>query len=86
MSYNPSFADHQNLLEQVKEREMKIIKKEQHLERVTTAMFDKVSTEKRDKSRLKELRSGMDEEENENAETTKATMKMNILRLIHRLK
>lgn len=67
MSYNPSFADHQDLLEKVKEREMKIIKKEQHLERVTTAMYDKVSAEKRNEIRLKELRSGMDEEENENA-------------------
>lgn len=64
-SYNPTLKDHQALLEAVKERESKIIKQENHLDRVTTAMFKKVSANERDNSKLKELRSGMDDEENE---------------------
>lgn len=56
------------MIELVKEREKKIIKKEDHLERVTTSMFKKVSAGERDDFKLKELRSGMDEEEDENGE------------------
>lgn len=48
----------------VEERELKIIKKEEHLDRVTTAMFNKVSAADRDEFKLKELRSGLDDEEN----------------------
>lgn len=55
--------DHQALLEQVKERELKIIKQEDHLNRVTTEMFKKVSADERDTFKLKELRSGLDDEE-----------------------
>lgn len=55
--------DHQALLAAVEERELKIIKQEDHLNRVTTAMFKKVSAEDRDDFKLKELRSGMDDEE-----------------------
>lgn len=62
-SYNPTLKDHQALLAAVEERELKIIKQEEHLNRVTTSMFKKVSAEERDDSKLKELRSGMDEEE-----------------------
>lgn len=63
LSYNPSFKDHQNLLNLVKEREEKIIKKEQHLERVTTSMFKKVPTVERDIADLKEKRSGLDDDD-----------------------
>lgn len=55
----------------MKERELKIIKQEDHLNRVTTDMFKKVSADERDTSKLKELRSGLDdEEENEKASDT----------------
>lgn len=62
-SYNPTFTDHQKLLDEVKERELKIIKQEDHLNRVTTAMFDRIPASQRDSAKLKELRSGMDDEE-----------------------
>lgn len=62
-SYNPSFEAHQELLEQVKEREEKIIKREAHLNRVTTEMFNKVSVADRDSELLQEQRSGMDDDD-----------------------
>lgn len=62
-SYNPTLKDHQDLIKLVEDRELKIIKQEQHLNRVTTDMFKKVSAEERDSSKLKELRSGLDDEE-----------------------
>lgn len=42
ISYNPSYADHQDLLANVAEKEIKLMKEEAHLERVTTRMFKKV--------------------------------------------
>lgn len=42
MSYNPSFEDHQNLLHEVAQKEIELIKEEEHLNRVTTKMFRKV--------------------------------------------
>lgn len=42
ISYNPSFEDHQDLLQDIAQKEMKLIKEEKHLERVTTKMFKKV--------------------------------------------
>lgn len=62
-SYNPTLEDHLALMAAVEERELKIIKKEEHLDRVTTSMFKKVSAEERDDFKLKELRSGLDDEE-----------------------
>lgn len=41
-SYNPSFADHQDLLSQIAADEVKLIKQEEHLNRVTNKMFRKV--------------------------------------------
>lgn len=41
-SYNPSFADHQDLLAQVAADEVKLMKEEEHLNRVTNKMFRKV--------------------------------------------
>lgn len=61
LSYNPTLKDHQDLLSQVKEREEKIIKEEQHLERVTTSMFKRVPAVERDIADLREKRSGMDD-------------------------
>lgn len=62
MSYNPSLEAHQSLIEQVVDREESIIKKEQHLKRVTTTMFSKVTPEERDRRRLKEMSEGIKEE------------------------
>lgn len=45
MSYNPSLKDHQALLQEIAKDEMKLIKEEKHIERVTTKMFKKVSPE-----------------------------------------
>lgn len=42
-SYNPSFADHQELLQEVTQKELEFIKQQQHLNRVTTQMFKKAS-------------------------------------------
>lgn len=67
-SYNPTLKDHQDLLEAVKQRELKIIKQEEHLNRVTTAMFKKVPAEQRDIAKLKELRSGIDDDDDVNGE------------------
>ncbi|KAH8235431.1 hypothetical protein KR032_000181 [Drosophila birchii] len=65
MSYNPSAEDHQALIDQVVEREEGIIKKEQHLKRVTTSMFSKVTPEERDKRHLQEMSQGIEDEEQE---------------------
>lgn len=43
ISYNPSFEDHQNLLKDVVDKELKIMKEEQHINRVTRDMFRKVT-------------------------------------------
>lgn len=47
-SYNPSLKDHQTLLNEIAQKEMKIIKEEKHIERVTTKMFKRVPAEKRE--------------------------------------
>lgn len=41
-SYNPSYDDHQELLAQVAAEERKLMKEEEHLNRVTNKMFRKV--------------------------------------------
>ncbi|KAH8317053.1 hypothetical protein KR074_001263 [Drosophila pseudoananassae] len=68
MSYNPSLQDHQELLQQVVEREEGIIKKEKHLKRVTTSMFSKVTPEERDQRRVQELSQGMEDEQDDQEE------------------
>lgn len=67
MSYNPSKEDHEALIAQVVEREEGIIKKEQHLKRVTTSMFAKVTPEERDKRHLQEMSQGIEDNEEEEA-------------------
>lgn len=47
-SYNPSFEDHKKLLDEIVEKEQKIIKKEDHLNRVTRDMFRRISEKERD--------------------------------------
>jgi len=54
-SYNPSFEDHQKLIEKVILKEETIVKNELHLKRVTTDMFCKITEQQRDIENLKEL-------------------------------
>ena len=58
-SYNPSYEDHQSLLREVADEELKLMKQEAHLNRVTTKMFRKVSAEQRDKDALRENSEGL---------------------------
>ncbi|KAK1123844.1 hypothetical protein K0M31_008532 [Melipona bicolor] len=59
ISYNPSFQDHQNLLREVIQKEMEFIKEEEHLNRVTTKMFKKVSPEEKENNLIKEMSEGL---------------------------
>lgn len=43
MSYNPSYSDHQDLLNDIAQKELELMKEEAHLDRVTTKMFKKAS-------------------------------------------
>lgn len=43
MSYNPSLEDHQDLLQKVVAKEEAEKKQEEHLDRVTSAMFNRMS-------------------------------------------
>lgn len=42
-SYNPSYNDHQELLHEITQKELELMKQEEHLDRVTTQMFKKVN-------------------------------------------
>lgn len=57
-------------MKRVEEREEKIIKQENHLNRVTIDMFQKVPVVERDIADLKEKRSGLDSDNEDEAETT----------------
>ncbi|XP_065170091.1 LOW QUALITY PROTEIN: ribosome biogenesis protein NOP53 [Atheta coriaria] len=59
MSYNPSYEDHQDLLNLIAEKEKKIIKEEEHLKRVTELMFKKVTPAQRDANWLVEMTEGL---------------------------
>lgn len=50
-----------DLMKKVTDKECNIIKNEEHLNRVTTSMFSKVSAEERDLARLKELENAINE-------------------------
>ncbi|GBP28911.1 Ribosome biogenesis protein NOP53 [Eumeta japonica] len=63
ISYNPSYQEHQDLLQKVVEREQKLIKKEKHLERVTTRMFSKVSAQDKENQWKSEMSVGLLESE-----------------------
>lgn len=51
MSYNPSYGDHQNLLQEVANKELILIKEEKHLKRVTSKMFSRVTEDEKEVSR-----------------------------------
>lgn len=58
-SYNPSYKDHQDLLKTIAEEEIKVIKQEKHLDRVTRGMFRKVSADQRAKEWAVEMSEGI---------------------------
>nr|XP_033329970.1 ribosome biogenesis protein NOP53 [Megalopta genalis] len=58
-SYNPSYEDHQKLLQEIAEKELELMKEEKHLERVTTKMFKKVSLVEREKNFINEMSEGL---------------------------
>ncbi|XP_060533750.1 ribosome biogenesis protein NOP53 [Cylas formicarius] len=68
MSYNPSYKDHQDLLKQIAQKELSLIKEEEHLNRVTKDMFKKVTEEKRDTSWIVEMSEGLPSAEGTNIE------------------
>ncbi|XP_063380723.1 ribosome biogenesis protein NOP53 [Cydia fagiglandana] len=55
VSYNPSFKEHQELLQQVVQHEEKIIKRGEHLQRVTTGMFSKVTVQEKENQWREEM-------------------------------
>ncbi|GLV31885.1 uncharacterized protein CBL_07645 [Carabus blaptoides fortunei] len=71
-SYNPSFKDHQTLLNEIVEKEMKIIKEEKHIERVTTKMFKRIPAEKREQNWLVEMSEGLATNSTQNEDKTNA--------------
>lgn len=58
-SYNPSWDDHQQLLHTIAQEELKLIKEEKHLNRVTDKMFRKVTDEAKETNWLKESSEGL---------------------------
>uniref|UniRef100_A0A3F2Z4M6 Ribosome biogenesis protein NOP53 n=1 Tax=Glossina palpalis gambiensis TaxID=67801 RepID=A0A3F2Z4M6_9MUSC len=68
ISYNPSLDDHQKLILKVVEKEENIIKGEKHLERVTTRMFKKVTPEEKEAFHMREMRSGFEDDDNEDTD------------------
>lgn len=59
MSYNPSFKDHQDLLQKIAEKEKEIIKEEQHITRVTRQMFRKIPPDEKYQDWVKEMSQGL---------------------------
>jgi hypothetical protein len=55
MSYNPTYRDHQNLLQEVANKEFILIKEEKHLKRVTSKMFSRVTEDEKEVSRFVKL-------------------------------
>ncbi|KYM94512.1 hypothetical protein ALC62_14955 [Cyphomyrmex costatus] len=58
-SYNPSYDDHQELLHNIVQKELELIKQDEHLNRVTTQMFKKVSLQKKEENMMKEMLEGL---------------------------
>ncbi|XP_066144584.1 ribosome biogenesis protein NOP53-like [Euwallacea fornicatus] len=71
MSYNPSYRDHQNLLKAIADEEMKVIKVEEHLKRVTGNMFRKVAQTQKQGEWLVEMSEGMPSDTNKELEIKK---------------
>ncbi|XP_045504036.1 ribosome biogenesis protein NOP53 [Colias croceus] len=59
VSYNPSFQEHQDLLQQVVQHEEKMMKKEAHLLRVTNKMFRKITPQSKHNQWIEEMSVGL---------------------------
>lgn len=68
MSYNPSFEDHQDLLQKVAAKEEEEKKREEHLDRVTSAMFNRMSKEQSENQWLEEMSQGIQNKESKDEE------------------
>lgn len=65
MSYNPSLEDHQDLLQKVAAKEEAERKREEHLDRVTSAMFNRLSKEESEKQWMEEMSQGINKKSDE---------------------
>ncbi|KAI5741510.1 hypothetical protein M8J76_014345 [Diaphorina citri] len=61
MSYNPSLEDHQDLLQKVVAKEEAEKKQEEHLDRVTSAMFNRMSKQETEKQWMEEMSQGIED-------------------------
>ncbi|KAG6446166.1 hypothetical protein O3G_MSEX004275 [Manduca sexta] len=59
VSYNPTFQEHQELLQNVVQHEQKMMKREQHLNRVTTKMFKRVTAQEKENQWKEEMSEGL---------------------------
>uniref|UniRef100_A0A1B0D0C4 Ribosome biogenesis protein NOP53 n=1 Tax=Phlebotomus papatasi TaxID=29031 RepID=A0A1B0D0C4_PHLPP len=59
MSYNPRKVDYRSLIEDVVKNEEVLMKKDEHLSRVTTEMFTKMTAEEKEKQVLQEMSVGL---------------------------
>ncbi|CAG4990806.1 unnamed protein product [Parnassius apollo] len=64
VSYNPSYQEHQDLLQEVVQHEEKMMKKEAHLNRVTTKMFSKVTAQDKENQWREEMSAGLPQPHN----------------------
>ncbi|KAJ2954593.1 hypothetical protein O0L34_g2888 [Tuta absoluta] len=64
VSYNPSFQEHQKLLQEVVQHEQKMMKREAHLLRVTTGMFSRVTQEQKENQWREEMSVGLPQPHN----------------------
>ncbi|XP_013186088.1 ribosome biogenesis protein NOP53 [Amyelois transitella] len=59
ISYNPTYQEHQQLLQDVVQHEEKMMKRERHLLRVTTGMFSKVTQQEKENQWREEMSAGL---------------------------
>uniref|UniRef100_S4PG29 Ribosome biogenesis protein NOP53 n=1 Tax=Pararge aegeria TaxID=116150 RepID=S4PG29_9NEOP len=64
VSYNPSFKEHQELLQEVVQHEQKMMKREAHLYRVTTGLFSKVTPKEKEENWREEMSAGLPQPHN----------------------
>lgn len=64
VSYNPSYKEHQELLQEVGKHEQKMMKREAHLLRVTTGMFRKVTQQEKENQWKEEMSAGLPQPHN----------------------
>ncbi|XP_034238862.1 LOW QUALITY PROTEIN: ribosome biogenesis protein NOP53 [Thrips palmi] len=59
VSYNPSFSAHTELLQAIANKEMELIKKDKHIKRVTSNMFQRIPREQAEADWMKEMSQGV---------------------------